>query len=605
MRIDDDLAAPATGARRPWSGLPAGLAPAAAGSLWLEQFAREAPQPRRGLVLFRAEGNELRLAAAHPAGVPVQDLLPVLAQAAASQQPQCLPTDAGWLATQPLLSGQDLRGLVACEFAQADAAQQAAARMAWGAGWLLPLATAPAAAAPDALAEARGLLQLMAAVLAEESFEAACLGLANRLAARWRADAVLVGWVEGMNTRLVTRSNASRTDERSSVARLACGAMDEALDLRRSVQGHAGNAFRCEAGALPAHADYARAAPCEAVATALLFHETAAVGSVLVQRQAPFTPEELETLDTQCMMLAPLLAQRRAAERGLWQHARASTRYALRRLGDDSLLGWKAGVALAAAAIGIAAVTRVPFRITAPAVVEGEVQRAIVAPFQGFVQQAFLRAGDTVRAGDVIATLDDTDLRLEAGKWRAELDVAQRKEREAIAAGKRVDMRLAAAQAAQAQAQLALAEEKLRRIRLLAPFDGVIVRGDLSQQRGTPVEMGKVLFEVAPLAAWRVILKVDERDIALVEPRRGGELALAGLAGERHAFLVKRVTSIATPEGGVNHFRAEADLGDASVKLRPGMEGVAKIEAGEASALWVATRRLLAWLRLTIWEWTP
>jgi multidrug efflux pump subunit AcrA (membrane-fusion protein) len=166
-------------------------------------------------------------------------------------------------------------------------------------------------------------------------------------------------------------------------------------------------------------------------------------------------------------------------------------------------------------------------------------------------------------------------------------------------------MRLSAAQAAQAQAQLNLAEEKLRRVQLVAPFDGVIVRGDLSQQRGSPVEQGKVLFELAPLTAWRVILKVDERDIAHVEAQRKGELALTGLAGVRHPFTVKRVTSIASTDGGVNHFRAEADLGDAAVSLRPGMEGVAKIDAGSASALWVATRRLLAWTRLMVWEWTP
>jgi len=119
------------------------------------------------------------------------------------------------------------------------------------------------------------------------------------------------------------------------------------------------------------------------------------------------------------------------------------------------------------------------------------------------------------------------------------------------------------------------------------------------------VEQGKLLFELAPLTAWRVILKVDERDIAYVDASRKGELALAGLAGVRHPFVVKRVTSIAAAEGGVNHFRAEAEIGDASISLRPGMEGVAKIEAGTRTALWVATRRLVSWVRLAVWEWTP
>ena len=58
-----------------------------------------------------------------------------------------------------------------------------------------------------------------------------------------------------------------------------------------------------------------------------------------------------------------------------------------------------------------------------------------------------------------------------------------------------------AAQINQAEAQLALAEEKLARATLVAPFDGIVVSGDLSQQLGTPVEQGKLLFEIAPLEA--------------------------------------------------------------------------------------------------------
>ncbi|NML45873.1 HlyD family efflux transporter periplasmic adaptor subunit [Ramlibacter sp. G-1-2-2] len=604
MRIDDATPSTAGPVLARWSGLPAGATPEQACTAWLEQFGREQPAPLRSLVLLRDTGPELRLAAVQPAGAAVQDLLPLLAQAAASPQAERLQTAAGWLLTQPLRAGEDLRGLAAAEFADAEQAQRAAARMAWGAGWLLALQSARPAS-QQALAEARGLLQSMAAVVAEGSFDAACLSLANRLAARWKADAVLVSWVDGLRVHIVARSNASHTDERSNVVQAACAAMEEALDLRQSVQGHAGNGFRCEAGSLPAHAAYAEAVPCESVATALLFHETVPVGMVLLQRQEPLSDEDLETLDTQCMMLAPLLAQRREADRSLWQHAAASARHALGRAGDDSLLGWKLGAIAVATAVVVAAVVPVPFRVTAPAMVEGEVQRAIVAPFQGFVQNARLRAGDTVRAGELIATLDDTDLKLDAEKARAELDLAERKEREAVAGGKRVEMRLAAAQAAQARAQLDLAQEKLGRVQLLAPFDGVIVRGDLSQQRGSPVEQGKVLFEVAPLTAWRLILKVDERDIAWVEPHRQGELALAGLAGQHQAFEVKRVTSIASAEGGVNHFRAEADLRDAGASLRPGMEGVAKIECGSASALWVATRRLADWVRLTAWEWLP
>jgi multidrug efflux pump subunit AcrA (membrane-fusion protein) len=185
--------------------------------------------------------------------------------------------------------------------------------------------------------------------------------------------------------------------------------------------------------------------------------------------------------------------------------------------------------------------------------------------------------------------------------------MAQRKEREAMAQSDRVNQRLAAAQANQARAQLDLALSKLARVELTAPFDAVVVKGDLSQQLGAPLEMGKTLFELAPLASWRVMLKVDERDVARVQPGQGGELVLTGAPGQRWQFTVKAVTPVSVVEEGRNYFRAEAELAnsDAASKLRPNMEGVAKVAVGERSLLWVWTHRFTDWVSVAWWQWTP
>jgi multidrug efflux pump subunit AcrA (membrane-fusion protein) len=147
--------------------------------------------------------------------------------------------------------------------------------------------------------------------------------------------------------------------------------------------------------------------------------------------------------------------------------------------------------------------------------------------------------------------------------------------------------------------------EKLARVRISAPFDGVVVRGDLTQELGSPVEQGKVLFEIAPLDSWRVILKVDERDIAFVAAGAHGEIVLTSLPGQSFGFKVRQVTSVSTAEEGRNYFRVEAGVPEGAPKLRPGMEGVAKIEAGQRSLLWIWSRRLIDWTRLAIWEYTP
>jgi multidrug efflux pump subunit AcrA (membrane-fusion protein) len=163
-----------------------------------------------------------------------------------------------------------------------------------------------------------------------------------------------------------------------------------------------------------------------------------------------------------------------------------------------------------------------------------------------------------------------------------------------------------AAQVAQAEAQLALAEERLSRATLVAPFDGLVVSGDLSQAIGSPVEQGKLLFEVAPLEGFRVVLQVDDRDIAHLATGQHGTLVLSGLPAEALPFTVRTVTPVATQHDGRNVFRVEAQIEPGSAaRLRPGMEGVGKVAVGERSLLWIWTHGFVDWLRMAIWNWTP
>jgi hypothetical protein len=245
-------------------------------------------------------------------------------------------------------------------------------------------------------------------------------------------------------------------------------------------------------------------------------------------------------------------------------------------------------------------------RVTAKAVLEGEVQQAAVAPFDGFIRKAPVRAGDVVRKGDLLAALDDRDLVLDRLKWRAELEKLVQKERDALAKHDRPSIIMLKAQIGQAEAQFALAEEKLSRSQLFAPFDGVVVSGDLSQMLGSPIERGKVLFETAPLNAYRLIIHVDERDIRYVSNGQVGNVALTGRPEGKVSLAISKMTPVTTPEEGRNTFRVEASIvdgGDGS--LRPGMEGVAKIEAGSRSLIWIWTHTLFDWVRLTAWKYIP
>jgi multidrug resistance efflux pump len=148
-------------------------------------------------------------------------------------------------------------------------------------------------------------------------------------------------------------------------------------------------------------------------------------------------------------------------------------------------------------------------------------------------------------------------------------------------------------------------EEQLSRTTITAPFDGVVVSGDLSQNLGAPVERGTILFEVAPLSEFRLVLKVDEGDVAFVEPGQRGTLLMSAFPNDPIGFEVTKVTPVSTPREGKNVFRVEAKLDRNDPRMRPNMEGVGKVDIDRRPYFWIWTRHAVNSLRLILWSWLP
>jgi RND family efflux transporter MFP subunit len=236
---------------------------------------------------------------------------------------------------------------------------------------------------------------------------------------------------------------------------------------------------------------------------------------------------------------------------------------------------------------------------------EARTRIASVAPFAGYIKEAPARAGDLVRQNQLLAVLDDREIRLERLKWLSQAEQLARQRDQAMAKRDAAAVQIFGAQVDQARAQVALLDDQLSRTRVLAPFDGSVVTGDLSQSIGAPVERGQMLFEVAPLADYRVVLQVDERDVTDVVVGQRGELLLTAWPADAVPFSVEIVTPVSTAREGHNYFRVEGRLDRTPDRLRPGMEGVGKIAVGRRSFVWIWTRQAIDWVRLKMWAWSP
>ena len=255
--------------------------------------------------------------------------------------------------------------------------------------------------------------------------------------------------------------------------------------------------------------------------------------------------------------------------------------------------------------VSVVSFTSGTYRVTSPASLEGSIQRVIVAPFDGYIANAFARAGETVAAGDVIAELDNLELLLQQQRYEAEKNEYTRQYRQALAERKKAQAHIYRSQVSQAEAQLKLLEKKIQRSTLVAPLDGVIISGDLSRSLGAPVDTGDILFEVAPLDEYRLIIFVDEKQVVDVQQGSRGVLSLKALPATEFSFAVHKVSPVFEENSNGIAYRVEARLDENNPALRPGMQGVAKIDIDQRSYSWIYLHELYDAIRLRLWAWLP
>jgi multidrug resistance efflux pump len=516
--------------------------------------------------------------------------------------------ESGLHIAYPIESRSEVHGVVVIDAVAKPGPdlQRILRRLHWGAGWIEGFVwrnrTEEVKQQLDVAATA---LETLAVVNEHETLDGAAIAVVNELAQRLSCERVSFGLVVGQGVQLRAMSNTAWFQKKADIVAAIENAMEEAFDQAASIVVPPLPATVSRIAI--AHADLMRAWNATAVASVVMRARGETIGVLTLERMAgePFDASRIDVIELIGSLVGPVLKLKAESRKLVAGRAATIARDSMRVLFGRRHPAAKLGAIAAVLTVGFLAFWTGEFRITAKSVLEGSVQRAAVAPFQGFIQQAPAKAGDIVRAGQLLASIDDRDLRSDVMKWESERQKNIQRERDAHAKHDRTGSLVASAQLRQAEAELALATDKLSRTRIVAPIDGLVVSGDLSQLVGTPVEQGKVLFEIAPLSSYRVVVQVSEFDIRYVALGQHGLLSLTGTAGATVPFEVERITPVSTQQSGRSAFRVEALLGPTEIQLRPGMEGVAKLSVGGASLLWIWTRSVVERLRVFAWEWTP
>ncbi len=503
----------------------------------------------------------------------------------------------------PLFLDEKLHGIVAVQMpSQASAHRQATMlQIQEAAVWFEAIVNQRSATEKNALV---AIVELVASCLEHERFQEAATDVMTDIATRLSCDRVSIGFLHGTGVIVEAVSHSAEFDRNSSLIRDIGEAMDEAMDqdmtIRYPLNPDEVFLIRCHTALASEHK----------VGTMLTIPFAAndkISGAVLIERPSdqPFDQSEVEHYEQVVSMIGPVLDVRRRDEQSLLHRVQTSFKRPLVKVFGSGHIALKLGLICFILGLSILTFVSGNYRVTGTARLTALTQRVVVAPQNGYIAEANVRPGDVIQSDDILGALDDKDLKLEQRKWSSQLEQLKTEHRDALARHDRSKVAIVKARIDQAKAQLNLVDEQLTRTRFAAPFDGMIVSGDLSQALGSPVEKGQVLFTVAPLDAYRVILKIDERDIANVQNGQQGNLVLSGMPRKPLLFTVEKITPVSTAEEGRNYFQVEAKIEDNSDLLRPGMEGVAKIEIDRRKLLWILTHKLVDWRRLSVWKFRP
>jgi len=230
------------------------------------------------------------------------------------------------------------------------------------------------------------------------------------------------------------------------------------------------------------------------------------------------------------------------------------------------------------------------------------------------VAKVYVREGDPVTRGTVLADLEDWD-------YRGALAAAEAKRSEAVALMNRAlasnDGTEAGIQRVQADywtAEATRARARLDRTHLRSPIDGVVATPRIEDLVGHHLEYGDTFAEVADTRRATVDVAIADNDVALLEAGEGAVVKLDAFPTHTFGGELEVISPLSHVEEEHRVFFARVAVANDSqdAQMRPGMQGRGKIDVRAAKYIYPAGWRPLGyvmfrstgmWFRSKLWSW--
>ena len=256
----------------------------------------------------------------------------------------------------------------------------------------------------------------------------------------------------------------------------------------------------------------------------------------------------------------------------------------------------------AAVAIFLVAVP-LPMRVDGVAAVLPVHMAQIQPEVEGVVRQVYVREGQHVNKGDVLADLEDWN-------YRATLDQAQAKYQTSLAEMNRAlagnDGGTAGVQRAQADfwgAEVQRDRQRLEHTHLRSPIDGTVATPHVEDLTGKHLDAGDLFAQVVDSSAVIVDVALDEGDVPLAKAGASASVKLDGFPARTFRGKVTVVSPKSEAQGDTRVFFARVAVPNPQNLIRTGMQGRGKVFAGWHPAGFVLLRGPALWLWAKLWSW--
>lgn len=435
----------------------------------------------------------------------------------------------------------------------------------------------------------------------QDKFTSAAMAFCNEIATQWHCERVSLGFLKGRYVQIKAMNHTEEFYRKMDLIQNIESAMEECLDQDTEILVPVPQETCFIYRATQNLAD--RGNP-RTILSFPLRQQGKVFAVLTLERifEKPFLPDEIETLRLSCELCSARMAD-------LYQHDRWFGSLLAERarkmfaglLGPTHTWGKVAGIVFFLILVFLI-FAKGQFRPDSPFVLEAVEQQVIPTPFDGYLKTVEVDVGDTVQQDtSVLATLDTAELRLQLAAAQADKVGYLKQVSAAMRDNETAQAQIAQANADKAQAQIDLLNHQINQSRLTTPLGGVVVKGDLKRQIGAPVKTGDILFEVCPLESIRAQLLVPDDLVLYMEVGQEGRLATASYPDKPIRFVVERIDPMAEVVNQRNVFKVRARLLETYPWMRPGMEGVAKVEVGKKRYVWIWTRKLTNWVRMKLW----